>query len=561
MKRLYIFLIVLLTLSFVSNAYAAEDHISYKSATEYDYPPFSVTNNGEADGFSVELLKAVAETMGLDITFKIDSWAMIKDELKNGELDVLPLVGYTKERDQHFDFTVPYIIMHGNIFIRNDNNEIQTEDDLYGKQIIVMKGDNAHEYAVKRGFSDELILTDTYEEAFKLLASGKYDAVLAQSLVGEQLIEQLGLKNIKAATQIDENSLTEIRTNLSGFEQKFCFAVKEGNKDLLSKLNEGLAIVSANGEFDRLYKKWFPFVIENKPDLIEVMKASFIIIGPILLVGFIIMILYTRYKIKKKTEELQRSNKAVLEMEAYLRTQQKLESIGVLASGVAHEINNPINGILNYSQVILDIALKEDADCNAYRDSVMNYTNEIINESNRISLIVTNLLQFSRKNKQFVECNIKELINGTLGLVTAIIKRDQIIIDIKTDPELPNIKCREQEIRQVLLNLILNAKDALNAKYEGYHQDKKITLYATETKLKNNASGIRITIEDNGSGIPKEIQNSIFDPFFTTKNRSEGTGLGLSISYGIIKDHNGMLSFETKAGKYTRFYIDLPLEP
>ena len=416
MKRLVMVAFAILILLFPINSYAS-DYI-YKSATEYDYPPFSVTEDGQADGFSVEILKAVADVIGIDITFKIDDWATLKEELKNGDLDILPLVGYTEERDQYYDFTVPYIIMHGNIFIRKDETEISTEDDLFGKEIIVMNGDNAHEYAVRMGFSDNLILTETYQEAFELLASGKHDAILAQSLVGEQIIEQLNLKNIKAATHIDEDGLTQIRTNLSGFEQKFCFAVKEGDKELLAKLNEGLAIVSANGEFDRLYRKWFPFIVNDKPDPIEVLKTSAIIVAPALLFVLLVGIIIIRRRIKQKTEELQKSNKAILDMEAHLRSQQKLEAIGVLASGVAHEINNPINGVLNYSQLIHDIAQNKDNSYNENRESVLSYSGEIINESNRISSIVSNLLQLSRNgSKQFVECNIEDLINKILNLV------------------------------------------------------------------------------------------------------------------------------------------------
>ena len=559
MKRLVMVVFAIFILLFPIKSYASDDE--YKSATEYDYPPFSVTEDGQTDGFSVELLKAVADVMGLDITFKIDDWATLKEELKNGDLDVLPLVGYTEERDQYYDFTVPYIIMHGNIFIRKDETQISTEDDLFGKEIIVMNGDNAHEYAVRMGFSDNLILTETYQEAFELLASGKHDAILAQSLVGEQLIEQLNLKNIKAATRIDEDGLTQIRTNLSGFEQKFCFAVKEGDKELLAKLNEGLAIVSANGEFDRLYKKWFPFIITDKPDPIEVLKTSLIILAPILLLVLFVGIIVVRRRIKQKTQELQKSNKAILDMEAHLRSQQKLEAIGVLASGVAHEINNPINGVLNYSQLIHDIAQNKDTSYNENRESVLSYSSEIINESNRISSIVSNLLQLSRNgSKQFIECDIEDLINKILNLVKTIISRDQIEIEVNIDKDLPKIDCREQELQQVVLNLIVNAKDALNAKYEGYNEDKKIIVTAIKKSLLDNMKGIRITIEDHGKGIPAEIQNSIFDPFFTTKSRAEGTGLGLSISYGIIKEHNGELSFETKIGQYTKFNIDLPIK-
>lgn len=103
---------------FEALAQTGQDKKIYFSASEYDYPPFSVVTEGKADGFSVELLKAVANEMGLEIQFKVDQWDTIKKELELGQLDVLPLVGYSIERENYFDFTVPYIVMRGNIFVR-----------------------------------------------------------------------------------------------------------------------------------------------------------------------------------------------------------------------------------------------------------------------------------------------------------------------------------------------------------------------------------------------------------------------------------------------------------
>lgn len=258
------FLVCLLFLSSVSGNYLSasalqKDETIYRSASELDYPPFSVVINGQADGFSVELLKAVANEMGLTIEFKVDQWDTIKKELEDRKLDVLPLVGYSEERDLYFDFTVPYIVMRGNIFVRKDYTEIKSEEDLFNKEIIVMQGDNAQEYAEAMGFTEKLILVDTYTEAFELLKSGKHDAVLAQSLVGQKLINDLNITNIEAVTRMADNGIDRIKVSLQGFEQKFSFAVKEGDKDLLAKLNEGLAIVSENGTFETLYLKWFPF--------------------------------------------------------------------------------------------------------------------------------------------------------------------------------------------------------------------------------------------------------------------------------------------------------------
>lgn len=256
---------VLLTLCFMFSLVFPTDVFSvhalnqertiYKSATEYDYPPFSVITDGKADGFSVELLKAVAYEMGLEIEFKVDHWDTIKKELEVGDLDILPLVGYSEERDKIFDFTVPYIVMSGNIFVRKNYKEINSEKDLYGKEIIVMRGDNSQEYAELMKFTDKLILVDTYLEAFELLSSGKHDAVLAQSLVGQKLIHDLKITNIEAVTRLANNGIDRIKVSLTGFEQKFCFAVKEGDKELLALLNEGLAIVSENGTYEELYIK------------------------------------------------------------------------------------------------------------------------------------------------------------------------------------------------------------------------------------------------------------------------------------------------------------------
>ena len=306
MKGKLIIFIIVLGIIFNVNAYAVSNTNGadvYKSATEYDYPPFSVTSEGKADGFSVELLKAVAEEMGFQVEFKIDQWTVLRDELENGKLDILPLVGYTEERDEVYDFTVPYIVMRGNIFVRN-NSDIKSEEDLFGKEIIVMNGDNAHEYAQRMEFTDDLILTPTYEDAFVRLSQGEGDAVLAQSVVGEKLINDLNLKNVGAVTKLSDDGVSRMKVNLSGFEQKFCFAVQEGNSELLGLLNEGLAIVSTNGRYDELYQKWFPFLIEEGLSIQDVTNYLIMILVPLVILLLLISYFSVKKEVKRKTEKL-----------------------------------------------------------------------------------------------------------------------------------------------------------------------------------------------------------------------------------------------------------------
>jgi signal transduction histidine kinase len=151
------------------------------------------------------------------------------------------------------------------------------------------------------------------------------------------------------------------------------------------------------------------------------------------------------------------------------------------------------------------------------------------------------------------------VINQTLSLIRMVIRRDQITLQVELPPDLPEIKCRSQQIQQVLMNLLTNARDALNQRYSGHHDDKVIRL-SSQPFERENRRWVRITVEDHGAGIPVEVQGRIFDPFFSTKTRHEGTGLGLAISHGIVKDHHGRLWFETAVGEGTKFHVELPVD-
>jgi len=239
-------------------------------------------------------------------------------------------------------------------------------------------------------------------------------------------------------------------------------------------------------------------------------------------------------------------------LEEQLLQSQKIESIGTLAGGVAHEINNPINGIMNYAQLILD---GTEADSPA-----KEYAHEIVNETQRIAKIVRNLLTFARDEKQFHSpALISDIVSSVLSLIQTVMRRDQIDLHLEIPDNLPKIKCRSQQIQQVLMNLMTNARDALNERYSGYSKEKRMRVFA-ELIEKQGRSFIRTTVEDSGKGIPPELLDRIFDPFFTTKPKEIGTGLGLSISYGIVKEHGGELSVESEPAGYTRFHMDLPVD-
>jgi len=151
---------------------------------------------------------------------------------------------------------------------------------------------------------DELTGTATYAEAFHLLSSGGYDAVLAQGLVGEKIIFDEGILNVSPVYILDNDGVSRIKLNLEGYEQKFCFAVTEGNSELLSILNEGLTIVSANGTYDTLYTEWFPFLLDNQPSIEQMIGIIITIIVPLIILILMISIYTIKKQVKNQTQRI-----------------------------------------------------------------------------------------------------------------------------------------------------------------------------------------------------------------------------------------------------------------
>ncbi len=229
----------------------------------------------------------------------------------------------------------------------------------------------------------------------------------------------------------------------------------------------------------------------------------------------------------------------------------QLASIGELAAGVAHEINNPINGIINYAQILLD----ENKD-----ELGRDVLSRIIKEGERIADIVSNLLAFSRQKDGDAtsEVQVVEVIDNSFALIKHQLHKDCIIIEQDMPDDLPPIQVNPQQLQQVLLNLLSNARYALNRRYSGRDAAKILRVSCHVVDLRGKPF-IRIEVTDFGTGIPEEIIGYIFDPFFSSKGPGEGTGLGLSISHGIIKDFNGFLGVDSREGEYTTMTVDLPV--
>ena len=238
-----------------------------------------------------------------------------------------------------------------------------------------------------------------------------------------------------------------------------------------------------------------------------------------------------------------------LSLERHLRQSDKLASVGQLAAGLAHEIGTPLNIIGGRAEYLLRRPRT--------REELNDNLQIIHTQMDRIAGIVRQLLEFSkRREPTFRTVDVALLLNNISTLLAHKIGEKNIKVAIDTASPLPSIQADPDLLQQVFINLFLNSLHALDT-------GGRIQILSQALPNGNGSAGprwVRITFEDNGTGIAPEHIGQVFDPFFTTKDIGEGTGLGLSVSYGIIKDHAGEIRVESELGKFTRFVIDLPTD-
>ena len=256
-------------------------------------------------------------------------------------------------------------------------------------------------------------------------------------------------------------------------------------------------------------------------------------------------------KIIERTRELEEAQTQLIQSE-------KMVAIGQLAAGVAHELNNPLGGILGYAQFTLEKIQNKSAQEITDRDieSYKRYLKDIEAQSRRCKAIVQNLLKFSRTSQtmEFSDVDINSIVEDTLTFVEHQLMMNQITLKRNLDARLPKIKGNPGQLQQVFTNMIINAMHASRPGSE-------IILNTRLAPALGEFQGaVEISVVDMGEGISEENLKKIFEPFFTTKEVGKGTGLGLSVSYGIIKEHGGEIRVKSKPGEGTTFTVIIPLE-
>ena len=271
--------------------------------SEEDYPPFAIgKSDGQADGFTVELWKKVAAEAGLEYTIRVRPFRQILNEFKAREIDVMINLAQSEKRREFSDFSVPHVVVQGAIFVRKGETRIRSESDFGGKSIIVIDGDLAHDYATSKGWKEQLVLVRTAADGLNLLSSGKHDAMLLSKLAGMETLLRLKIPNVKPLNA------------RAGFAQKFSFAVRKGNAELLASINEGLSVVKSSGDYDVLYEEWFGVFDVREVTFLSLLKYL-VPVAAVLLVflGVVFVRQYEREKVAHRLRESEERYRRIIE--------------------------------------------------------------------------------------------------------------------------------------------------------------------------------------------------------------------------------------------------------
>lgn len=666
---------------YASPARGADDDNLIHIRGDYNYPPYDFLDNGVPSGFSVDIVRAVARAMNLNIRIDLGPWTEVRSQLEQGEIHALTGMYYSPERERLVDYCTPHIIANHALFVRK-GSPITSLNDLAGKKVVVQQGDIMHDYARLNLPDVNLVTVTSQNEALDTLASGECDAALLGSLQALHIIHGRKLSGLETVGPPME-------------PRRYCIVVRKGDEALRAAFNEGLNIIKNSGEYERIHDKWFG-VYER-----ESMSRSFMLHAlyagipiALLLCGFLLWTWSLRRAVQQKTADLRQSRErfkalvessplgmaliarngtvllvnteftrmlgytredvpsmdiwwekahpdpgyrkrvrmlwdaalrrgrnalapttAVREWEVACRNgevrivefrvkpigneilailtditerkrteellvqSEKMLSVGGLAAGMAHEINNPLGGILQgvqnisrrlYGDIAANRKAAEEAGCSleAIREYMrlrrMDRMLEGIREcGQRAASIVSNMLNFSRKSESRHAAHVlPDMVERAIRLAESDYdvrnRFDFRNLEIVRDfpPDLPEVHCSETEMVQVFFNLLRNAAQAIAEQADRTEQGR-ITIAARQEE--NN---LAIMVRDNGPGMDGETKRRIFEPFFTTKPPGKGTGLGLSVCFLIIcRNHKGEMRVESSPLQGTAFHIRLPLNP
>jgi two-component system cell cycle sensor histidine kinase/response regulator CckA len=634
--------------------------------------PYAYTDpSGRLQGFSTELLDAVARVMNLSIRREVDASQSMQERFRKGEFDLMQAYSQASDRDSYTDFSVPYLMLQGAIFVQKKDSPIHAIADFSGRNFaIIGTGSVGETFLRDHGLRPSLIPVNSTAEGLALVDSGACSGVFVSRLTALSVIGQVGLKNVVMFGE-----------PIADYDIRHCIAVHKGDAQLLARLNEGLAILHRTGEFDRIYRRWFGRFEESsftREQVVAYVVAA-LAFALVAAVGGLLRQRALRHRIAGQAAQLAEKEAllqalydnipmamCVLEaapggervlalnrqaevhcglvarqavgcriadlhverewaehlaellrrwpamgglvreerrltgarkhvvftlvplapgaagqarlcvlaedvserrqLDEEIAQTRKLRAVGELVGGIAHEFNNLLTPVmLKAGEIQLDWA--DDL-------RLQQEVSIIILAVQRAAELTRRLLTFGRKGESRVgEVRLHELTEGCFALLRQTVDR-RILWENVVPTDLPPLWFNATDLNQVLLNLLINARDTLLEKLAGQPagwtpcirvEAKALPGGAAEPAGANERRKLlgwqQLSVRDNGLGLAPAVQERIFEPFYTTKEVGKGTGLGLATVWHLVTESGGRVAVDSVPGEGSVFRVLLPVWP
>ena len=479
------------------------------------YEPYHYLADGEPTGFDVELLRAVARVMGLDVEIRLGPWADVRDGLEDGSIDVHVGMSQSAGRSSSYLFSTPYLTQQSGIFVRADNGSIAGEQDLRGRRIAVQRDGIMADYVRQRGYTDRPLLADSAAEALRMVADGRADCCVMSSFRGLHVLQQEGLAAV-------------VRVGEPVAQSNYGFAVRAGRRDILLRLNLGLALVEKSGEYDRIHARWFGILDPQRPTFRDFLKYARWVILPLLAV-LALAFLWSwslRLQVVRRTAEL-RQARDLAEAASEAKTR--------FLTTMSHEVRTPLNGIIGMSEVLTSSSL----------DPQQQEQVAVIGRSARmLQEIITDILEFSdcetgRRRLEAIGFELAPLIGSVVDAVEPGAQAKGLELRLELDPGLPPRAVGDPgALRKVLLHLLDNA---VKFTARGH-----VSLSLSSHRLDDGRVRLEGAVTDTGCGVPPAARAEIFTAFTQADSSPTrafgGTGLGLAICRNLLELMDGQIS-------------------
>lgn len=513
------------------------EHPVIRIAFDKNLPPFEWQDKqGIYQGISVETMQLIERQLNIKFEqVEPENWSQLLKDFKAGKIDVLPAIAQNEKRQQYMFFTRTHTTIPGVIISSRQYNDIS---ELKGKKVGVVKDYIWDDLITQYDEEIEIVRVETSQMGIELAVLGIIDAMVNDLASVSYIINEQGISNLHVVP-VSSNQKQKMQ---------LAIGVRKDWPELRTILQKALDSL-AQEDTERIYNKW-----------IKLQKISFwqsskfwtvvLMISLIIIVIFSLILFWNhslKLKVSRRSEQLEKAHVQLIHAE-------KMESIGRLSAGVAHEVKNPL-AIL---QMSVDYLKGENND-----DTTKTILDDMEDAIIRADKVIKGLLDYSREKELQVSLgNINEVIDTSLRLIEHELKQRNIHLKTSLADNLPELAMDRNRLQQVFINLFMNAVQAigsLSEKKTAKQNSDEIVVSSYLSKIEDrllleeseglfylHQNVIVVDILDTGCGLNKNNEKEVFEPFFTTKPVGEGTGLGLSVSKTIIGLHHGMITMKNR---------------